>query len=45
MLDNKSKIKSNKFDHFSCDISKEKNLKLISKKIIKKYKRIDILIK
>ena len=44
VLDNKSKIKSNKFDHFSCDISKEKNLKLISKKIIKKYKRIDILI-
>ena len=44
VLDNKSKIKSKKFDHFSCDISKEKNLKLISKKIIKKYKKIDILI-
>ena len=44
VLDSKSKTKSDKYDHFSCDISKEKNLKLISKKIIKKYKKIDILI-
>jgi NAD(P)-dependent dehydrogenase (short-subunit alcohol dehydrogenase family) len=44
ILDNKKKVSSNKFDHFYCDISKEKNLKSISKKILHKYKTIDILI-
>lgn len=44
ILDKKKKVSSNKFDHFYCDISKEKNLKLICKKILKKYKKIDILI-
>ena len=44
VLDNKKKTSSNKFEHFCCDISKEKSLKSISKKILKKYKKIDILI-
>lgn len=44
ILDNKDKIKSYKFDHFYCDISKEKSLIHVSKKIKKKYKTIDVLI-
>ncbi len=44
ILDNKKKTSSKKFEHFCCDISKEKSLKSISKKILKKYKKIDILI-
>ena len=44
ILDNKNKIRSHKFDHFDCDISKEKSLSLVSKKIKKKYKTINVLI-
>ena len=44
VLDNKKKINSKKFEHFSCDICNEKKLKIIYKKIVKKYKTIDILI-
>jgi len=44
VLDNKKKVVSNKFEHYVCDISKEKSLKIISKKILKKYKKIDVLI-
>ena len=44
ILDNKEKVHSKKFVHYSCDISKEKNLKNICKSIKKKYKKIDVLI-
>ncbi len=44
ILDNKKKVRSEKFEHFNCDISNEKGLSLTSKKILKKYKKIDILI-
>jgi NAD(P)-dependent dehydrogenase (short-subunit alcohol dehydrogenase family) len=44
ILDNKKKVSSEKFEHFNCNISNEKSLSLISKKILRKYKKIDILI-
>jgi len=44
ILDNKKRVISNKFEHYVCDISKEKSLEMISKKILSKYKKIDILI-
>ena len=44
VLDNKKKINSKKFEHFSCDICNERKLKIVYKKIVKKYKTIDILI-
>lgn len=44
ILDKKKREYSKKFEHFCCDISKEKKLTMISKKILKKYKKIDILI-
>lgn len=44
ILDNKKKIISKKFDHYSCDICNEKNLIAVYKKIIKKYQTIDILV-
>jgi NAD(P)-dependent dehydrogenase (short-subunit alcohol dehydrogenase family) len=44
VLDNKKKINSKKFEHFSCDICDKKKLKIVYKKIVEKYKTIDILI-
>jgi NAD(P)-dependent dehydrogenase (short-subunit alcohol dehydrogenase family) len=44
ILDNKKKNSSKKFEHYSCDICDEKNLKSTYKLIVKKYKTIDILI-
>ena len=44
ILDNKKKVSSEKFEHFNCNISNEKSLSLISKKILRKFKKIDILI-
>ena len=44
VIDNKKKIYSKKFDHYSCDICDEENLISVNKNIIKKYQTIDILI-
>jgi NAD(P)-dependent dehydrogenase (short-subunit alcohol dehydrogenase family) len=44
ILDKKKKTISKKFEHFYCDISKKKNLSSVSRRILKKYKKIDILI-
>ena len=39
ILDNK-KVRSEKFEHFNCDISNEKGLSLTSKKILKNTKKL-----
>lgn len=44
VLDNKKKITSKKFEHYSCNICNEKSLDTVYKAIIKKYKTVDVLI-
>ncbi len=39
-----TKIKKSKYDCYKCDITNENQMKVISKKILKKYKKIDVLI-
>ena len=44
ILDIKKPKKSNNTEYYKCDITKESQVKNIAKKILKKYKKVDVLI-